>query len=77
MPGAALEVVTGILIGPSLPGWVHPSAPVRVLSDLGLGMLLFLVGLGIDIEMRDRRASWAFGGSCHGMIEPCCHIDIS
>jgi Kef-type K+ transport system membrane component KefB len=67
VPGAVLEVLAGILIGPSVLGWVHPDAPVRVLSDLGLGMLLFLAGLEIDVDgLRGplgRLASWAFGGS--------------
>jgi Kef-type K+ transport system membrane component KefB len=49
VPGAVLEVVAGILVGPSVLGWVHVDAPVSVLSDLGLGMLLFLAGLEIDI----------------------------
>jgi Kef-type K+ transport system membrane component KefB len=31
-------------------GWVRIDAPVQVLSELGLGMLLFLAGLEIDIE---------------------------
>jgi Kef-type K+ transport system membrane component KefB len=67
VPGAVLEVIAGILIGPSLLGWVHLNAPIQVLSDLGLGMLLFLAGLEIDIESLrgplGRLASWAFGGS--------------
>jgi Kef-type K+ transport system membrane component KefB len=50
VPGAVLEVVAGILIGPSVLGWVRVDAPVQVLSDLGLGMLLFLAGLEIDID---------------------------
>jgi Kef-type K+ transport system membrane component KefB len=50
VPGAALEVIAGILIGPSVLGWVRIDAPVQVLSDLGLGILLFLAGLEIDIE---------------------------
>jgi Kef-type K+ transport system membrane component KefB len=67
VPGAVLEVLAGILIGPSVLGWVHLDAPVQVLSDLGLGMLLFLAGLEIDVGgLRGplgRLASWAFGGS--------------
>jgi len=67
VPGAVLEVVAGILIGPSVLGWVHVDAPIQVLSDLGLGMLLFLAGLEIDVGgLRGplgRLASWAFGGS--------------
>src|SRR6185437_7044584 len=50
VPGAVLEVVAGILVGPSVLGWVRVDAPVQVLSDLGLGMLLFLAGLEIDID---------------------------
>jgi Kef-type K+ transport system membrane component KefB len=49
VPGAVLEVVAGIIVGPSVLGWVHLNAPVVVLSDLGLGMLLFLAGLEIDV----------------------------
>jgi Kef-type K+ transport system membrane component KefB len=50
VPGPALEVIAGIVVGPSVLGWVRVDAPVQVLSDLGLGMLLFLAGLEIDIE---------------------------
>jgi Kef-type K+ transport system membrane component KefB len=50
VPGPALEVIAGIVVGPSVLGWVRIGAPVLVLSDLGLGMLLFLAGLEIDID---------------------------
>ncbi len=67
VPGAVLEVVAGILVGPSVLGWVHVDASIQVLSDLGLGMLLFLAGLEIDVAgLRGplgRLAGWAFGGS--------------
>jgi Kef-type K+ transport system membrane component KefB len=50
VPQAALEVIAGIVVGPSVLGWVRADAPVQVLSDLGLGMLLFLAGLEIDLD---------------------------
>ena len=50
VPGAVLEVIAGIVVGPSVLGWVRVDAPVQVLSDLGLGMLLFLAGMEIDGE---------------------------
>jgi len=50
IPGPALEVIAGIVAGPSVLGWVRADAPVQVLSDLGLGMLLFLAGLELDTE---------------------------
>ena len=49
VPGAVLEVIAGIVVGPSVLGWVRVDAPVQVLSVLGLGMLLFLAGLEIDV----------------------------
>jgi Kef-type K+ transport system membrane component KefB len=67
VPGAVLEVIAGIVAGPSVLGWVHIDIPVRVLSGLGLGMLLFLAGLEIDIRRLrgplGRLAGWAFGAS--------------
>jgi Kef-type K+ transport system membrane component KefB len=50
VPEAALEVIAGIVVGPSVLGWVRVDAPVQVLSGLGLGMLLFLAGLEIDLD---------------------------
>ena len=50
VPGAVLEVIVGIVVGPSVLGWARIDAPVEVLSTLGLGMLLFLAGLEIDVE---------------------------
>jgi Kef-type K+ transport system membrane component KefB len=50
IPGAVLEVIAGIVVGPSVLGWARIDPPVQILSDLGLGMLLFLAGLEIDVE---------------------------
>ncbi len=50
LPDPVLEVIAGIVVGPAVLGWVRVDAPVQVLSDLGLGMLLFLAGLEIDVE---------------------------
>src|SRR5690242_11330232 len=50
VPGAVLEVIAGIVAGPAVLGWVRVDAPVQVLSVLGLGMLLFLAGLEIDVD---------------------------
>src|SRR6201986_4278585 len=65
VPGAVLEVIAGIVIGPSVLGWVHVDAAVQVLSDLGLGMLLFLAGLEIDVDrLREPLARLAGCGLC-------------
>jgi Kef-type K+ transport system membrane component KefB len=65
VPGAVLMVIGGIVVGPSVLNWARIDAPVEVLSDLGLGMLLFLAGLEIDVERLrsplSRLAGAAFG----------------
>ena len=50
LPGAVLMVIGGIVVGPSVLNWARIDAPVEVLSDLGLGILLFLAGLEIDVD---------------------------
>lgn len=50
VPGVVLQVVAGIIVGPSVLGWARVDPAVEVLSDLGLGMLLFLAGLEIDVD---------------------------
>ncbi len=48
LPPVVLEIAAGVIIGPTVLGWVHADAPVVVLSWLGLAFLLFLAGLEID-----------------------------
>ena len=50
MPSVVLEIVAGIVLGPSLLGWVEVDLPVEVLAWIGLTFMLFLAGLGTDIE---------------------------
>jgi Kef-type K+ transport system membrane component KefB len=50
LPAIVLEIVLGIVIGPSGLGWVKPDAPVSILALIGLAFLLFLSGLEIDAE---------------------------
>jgi Kef-type K+ transport system membrane component KefB len=50
LPAIVLEIVLGIVIGPSGLGWVEPDIPVSVLALVGLAFLLFLSGLEIDVE---------------------------
>src|SRR5919197_4349942 len=48
LPSVVLEIVAGIVVGPSVLGWVHLDQTIAVISTLGLGFLLFLAGLEID-----------------------------
>src|SRR4051794_11122195 len=48
LPAVVLEIVAGIIVGPSVLGWVHLDQTIAVISTLGLAFLLFLAGLEID-----------------------------
>ena len=50
LPAIVLEIVLGIVIGPSGLGWVTPDLPVSILALIGLAFLLFLSGLEIDLQ---------------------------
>jgi len=50
LPAVVFEIVLGILIGPSGLGWVRLDLPIQVLSVVGLGFLLFLAGLEVDLD---------------------------
>src|SRR5512142_728552 len=49
-PAVVLEIIGGIIIGPSVLGWVHVDLPVQILALFGLAFLLFLAGLEIDVH---------------------------
>jgi Kef-type K+ transport system membrane component KefB len=55
VPAVVLEILGGILVGPTVLGWVHLDVAVQVVADLGLGFLLFLAGFEIDLRRFDRR----------------------
>ncbi len=50
LPAIVLEIVLGIVIGPSGLGWVKPDLPVSILALVGLAFLLFLSGLEIKVQ---------------------------
>jgi Kef-type K+ transport system membrane component KefB len=50
LPGPLLEIVVGVLIGPSVLGWVTPDATIRAFALLGLSFLLFLAGSEVDLR---------------------------
>ncbi len=48
LPSVVLEIIAGIIIGPSVLGIVHIDQSISVISVIGLAFLLFLAGLEID-----------------------------
>ncbi|GAA2863656.1 cation:proton antiporter [Pseudonocardia halophobica] len=50
LPSPVLEILIGVVLGPSVLGWVQIDQPVEVLALIGLAFLLFLAGLEIDVH---------------------------
>ncbi len=44
-------IVVGILVGPSVLGWVSANGQVDLLAKLGIALLLFVVGLKLDLHI--------------------------
>jgi len=63
LPSVVFEIVAGIIIGPSVLGWVEVDDTISVLALMGLAILLFLAGLEIDFgRLRGRLLGLALLG---------------
>src|SRR3954447_3433584 len=63
LPSVVFEIVAGIVIGPSVLGWVKIDETISVLALMGLAILLFLAGLEIDFgRLRGRLLKLALVG---------------
>src|SRR5256885_15167060 len=55
IPSSVLEIMAGIVIGPALLDWVSDDRVINVFAKLGVALLLFLAGLGLDFgKLRGR-----------------------
>ncbi|MEV0055933.1 cation:proton antiporter [Saccharopolyspora shandongensis] len=50
IPSVVLEIVAGVIVGPSVLGLVRMDQAVQVVALLGLAFLLFLAGLEVDLH---------------------------
>ena len=44
-------IAVGILVGPSVLGWVNQSEQIELLAHIGIAILLFVVGLKLDLHI--------------------------
>lgn len=59
-PAVLGELLAGVLLGPSVLGWVEPSEAIKLLAEIGIIMLLFEVGLETDIKRLVKTGLQAF-----------------
>ncbi|HEX5489217.1 MAG TPA: cation:proton antiporter [Rhodanobacteraceae bacterium] len=70
LPDVVGQIVAGCLIGPSVLGWIAPNEPLEVLSEIGVVLLLFAVGLETRLEDVKRVGGSAFAVGVIGVIVP-------
>jgi Kef-type K+ transport system membrane component KefB len=49
-PSVIGELFAGVVLGPSLLGWIEPLEAIRLMAEIGIILLLFEVGLGTDMK---------------------------
>lgn len=64
------ELCAGILLGPSLLGWVDASDPIKLLAEIGIILLLFEIGLETDLGRMIRSGPRALVLALVGFIAP-------
>lgn len=69
-PGIVGEILAGVLIGPSMLGWLAPNEFLRALSDLGAMFLLFRVGLEVKSSELMKVGGTATLVACSGVVVP-------
>jgi Kef-type K+ transport system membrane component KefB len=50
LPSPVLEIVAGIIVGPSVLNWAQNDETVAVMATIGLAFLLFLAGIEIEFD---------------------------
>ncbi len=80
-PQVVAEMITGVLLGPSLLGWLLPGLHARLfppeslpiiycLAQIGLVLYMFLVGLDFDLDLIRTRVRSAVAVSWAGILVP-------
>jgi Kef-type K+ transport system membrane component KefB len=69
-PGIVGEIFAGVLIGPSVLGWLAPSEFLSAMSDIGAMFLLFRVGLEVKSSDLMKVGGTALIVACSGVIVP-------
>lgn len=70
IPPVMGEMLAGIILGPSLFGWVEVNNVIQTLAEIGLILLLFEVGLDSDISKLAKRGYKASVVAVGGFIVP-------
>ena len=69
-PQVVGEIVAGLLIGPSVLGWVQLNDFINVCAQIGVVLLMFSAGLGTNLRDLLRTGPKALAIACAGVLVP-------
>src|SRR3989304_4388627 len=70
IPSVIGELLAGLLIGPSLLGWVSPDTTMKLLAEIGIILLLFEVGMDTDLSRLARSGTKPYIVAMMGFFLP-------
>ncbi|WP_232697459.1 cation:proton antiporter [Brevibacillus daliensis] len=69
-PSVLGKLIIGVIIGPAVLGWIHPSEVIKAFSDLGVIFLMFFAGLETNLKELNRNRNAAVVVAGGGIILP-------
>ena len=70
IPSVIGELLAGLLIGPSVLGWVSPDTTMKLLAEIGIILLLFEVGMDTDLSRLARSGAKPYVVALVGFVMP-------
>ena len=77
LPEVIGQILVGILVGPSLLNVMHMSDSLSLFSDLGIIILMFLGGVGCDLQLLKKYSKAAVIIACMGVVFSATSVSIS
>jgi len=69
-PSVIGELLAGVVLGPSLFGWLEPTQVIKLMAEIGIILLLFEVGLETDIKRLARSGAKSALVAAVGFVLP-------
>ncbi|MEN8213174.1 MAG: cation:proton antiporter [Pseudomonadota bacterium] len=69
-PAVIGELFAGVVLGPSLLGWIEPVEAIKLMAEIGIILLLFEVGLETDVKRLARTGLKSFIVAIAGFVLP-------
>lgn len=70
VPSVIGELFAGVVVGPSVFGWIEPIESIKLMAEIGIILLLFEVGLGTDVKRLARTGIKSFVVAIAGFVLP-------